>query len=435
MLLAAALTFALADCVPARWPSPDAASLRLLDGSPINCLLVASAPEEFRREAVRRGIRLLREVADGSAGNEGTADDGFDGYILPRRRDISTSKPVIVLGERREIRWGDPVVGSAQGVWPGIEIAHGEDKSHPTGGAWIHTNTGFLRFLRASTAAPVWVANTPPAGREITAMDYLHAIADASAAGARWVITLDPKFFARLLSGDRQTLADWARMQELMRFFELRKAWRAWKTWSQLALLQDITSGAMVTGSLMDMLAVMNTPVRAMPSREVKEASLDGAKVAIVVDLQAYTLAQQELIQRFVNAGGKVVKGPKGWKMPVPEGAKFTFDREHYKAIEAIWPELHSAVSRKNFGARLFNVSGTLSYLQFSPDGKRALLTLVNYTDYPVEAITAFVQGKYRSATLHAPGREPVRMNLYDAPEGTGVEIDQVGVVGIVLLE
>ncbi|MBL8234469.1 MAG: hypothetical protein JNL98_38585 [Bryobacterales bacterium] len=301
--------------------------------------------------------------------------------------------------------------------------------------ALIHTNTGVLRFLRSATKSPVWIANTPPEGREITGLDYLRAIADAAAVGARWVITFDARFLSRLVEGDRRTLADWARINEQLRFYEDHKEWRDWPVWSQLALLQDVESGALVTGSLMDMLAVMNTPVRAMPSRALQQASLDGAKVAIVVNPQAYTAGQQALIERFAQSGGKVVTGPKGWKMPVPEGAKITFDREHYKAIEAIWPELHSAVNRRNFAARLFNVSGTLSYLQFSTGGKRALLNLVNYTDYPVEAITAFVQGKYKGATLYAPGRTPVKLNVYDAPEGTGVEIESIATCAAVLLE
>jgi hypothetical protein len=431
MLLAAAMTVALADCVPARWPSADPQSLRLLDGSPVNCLLVSTAAAEFRREAARRRISLLQEVSE-----NGSFEEDFEAYVTPRPDlRLKTAKPVIVLGERRAIRLGDAVVATRQGVWPGIEIAHGDDKSHPTGGAWINTNTGVLRFLRSATRSPVWIGNAPPEGREVTGTDYLRAIADAAAVGARWVLTLDPKFFARLESGDTGARADWVRIQEHLRFYERHRDWREWRTWSELALLQDIESGALVTGNLMDMLAVMNTPVRAMPSRALNGAALDGTKVAIVVNPQAYTQAQQELIRRFAESGGKVVTGPPGWKMPVPEGAKITFDREHYKAIEAIWPELHSAVNRKNFAARLFNVSGTLSYLQFSPERKRALLNLVNYTDYPVDSITAFVQGRYRRATLYAPGQEPVRLNVYDAPEGTGVEITAVASCAAILLE
>ena len=89
---------------------------------------------------------------------------------------------------------------------------------------------------------------------------------------------------------------------------------------------------------------------------------------------------------------------------------------------------------RKNFGARLFNVTGTLTYLQASPDGRRLVLHLINYTDFPVESITAFVQGKFQSATLYQPGVSPKKLTVYDATEGTGIEIDSLGVSGAVVV-
>ena len=121
--------------------------------------------------------------------------------------------------------------------------------------------------------------------------------------------------------------------------------------------------------------------------------------------------------------------------MPVPDGERIVFNRKEYAQLEVIWPELQLAVARKNFGVRLFNVTGVLSDLRVSPDGKRTLLQLINYTDYPVENVTAFVQGKFRKATLHAPGAEPRNVAVFDAPDGTGMEIDTLAVTAAVILE
>lgn len=429
MLLAFALALSVADWVPARWPSSDPLTLVLLDGSPVNCLLMKSPDRSFVEAAHARKLVVLS--ADPAA-------DWADGFVLENDgRRPKTEKPVILLGERRAIRLDseDPVIGTSQGVWPGIEIAHGKDTSRPTGGAWINTNTGVLRFLRSATNAAVWLAKYPPAQQIIPAVNYLQAVADSAAVGARWVVSLDPALFEKLRSKDAGALADWKRLNDHLRFYEEHKEWRSWPTWSQLALVQDVDSGALVTGNLLDMLAVMNTPVRAVPSRALTAMSLNEAKVAVTVNPGAYTAAQQAIIKRFSKAGGTIVKGPEGWTMPVPTGSEITFNKEQYRQLEAIWPELHTAVSRKNFAARLFNVTGTLSYLQFSPDGKRALLQLVNYTDYPVESITAFVQGKFKSATLHAPGRPARKLAIYDAPEGTGVEIDGIETAASVVLE
>src|SRR5690348_7423500 len=45
--------------VPARWPFADARSLELLDGSPINCLLLSQPARELAAAAAQRGLVTL----------------------------------------------------------------------------------------------------------------------------------------------------------------------------------------------------------------------------------------------------------------------------------------------------------------------------------------------------------------------------------------
>jgi hypothetical protein len=81
-----------------------------------------------------------------------------------------------------------PIVGSFQGVWPGIP--GGGERSgevRPTGSPWIDTNAGFLRSARSWGNAAVWIANLPPPKSVISGERYLQAIADAGISGARWV--------------------------------------------------------------------------------------------------------------------------------------------------------------------------------------------------------------------------------------------------------
>src|SRR5690349_11819125 len=52
--------------VPARWPWTDAASLDLLQGSPVNCLLLSSYSPEFLSAASQRGLVTLAVIAPGS---------------------------------------------------------------------------------------------------------------------------------------------------------------------------------------------------------------------------------------------------------------------------------------------------------------------------------------------------------------------------------
>ncbi|MBL8218277.1 MAG: hypothetical protein JNL62_03570 [Bryobacterales bacterium] len=421
MLAALALAASLADCVPMRWSG--AHPLTTLDGSPITCLLLEEPQWTLIEEARSRGLRTLAIVRT-QAQAERAAKRNPDA-IVSESSGISSTMPMIHLGARNEIRFDTPapIIGTSQAVWPGIEIEHGGPKATsaaPTGSAWIHTNTGFLRFVRAVAKAPFWLANTPPPGTAFPAKRYAQAVSDAAAAGARWVLAFD----------DKLPPSEWKPVFDTVRFYEAHSGWRAMKPWAEVAIVQDERSGALITGSLLDMLSVMNTPVRAIPSRQLNAAAIEGAKVTVAIDPQAYTAEQRALLAKH---GGKLVTGPNSWRMPEPSAGRITFDKAQYKELEAIWPELHLAVQRKNFGVRMFNVTGVLTYLLRSD--KQVVLHLVNYTDYPVENITAFVQGKYAAAQLLTPNSAGRPLRTYAAPDGTAIEIDRLETSAAVLLE
>src|SRR5215471_3777986 len=154
-----------ADWVPARWPWSDPKSLQLLQDSPVNCLLLASPPPEFVAAAKERGIVVL--AISGDADDTVLTADGL---------------PTIHLTARARMKLGssDPIIGTTQGVWPGISEKGDEHKAGPTSGVWIDTNTGFLRAARAWGASTVWIANEPPPKTVITTARYLQVIADAA---------------------------------------------------------------------------------------------------------------------------------------------------------------------------------------------------------------------------------------------------------------
>jgi hypothetical protein len=96
---------------------------------------------------------------------------------------------------------------------------------------------------------------------------------------------------------------------------------------------------------------------------------------------------------------------------------------------------MNSMTGRRNLGARLFNVSSMLSNLLEAADGKSAVLHLVNYSGFPVENVTVHLLGKYKSASLIAPGNAPKKVELYEIEEGTGIDVDKVGVTASLVLE
>ncbi len=446
MLLAAA-----PDWVPARWQSSDPKSLELIAQTPINCLLIERANwnPAFNKRAADRGIATLAVLRPGSDAVEQARQAvgiGFTGVVLegdfdPKvRTALGDSKIATVeLPSRAKMHLGDPsapVVGTYQGVWPGVQIEEGGSaKSAPSGAPWIDTNTGFLRFMRAYTSKPVWIANTPPSKMVISTERYLQAIADAEIAGAHWVLALDNDDSRRLLEGDAKALAGWKRIGAELQFYQSHKEWRALRPHSELALVEDASSGALLSGGVLDMIAVKHTPVRPVPNPKLNDESMKDAKLAVDVDPSSLDPAQKETLKNFTRGGGTLLSGPPGWKFPMPKDGEIVLGKDDFAKLDEIWKEVNGMTGRKNLGARLFNVSSMLSNLLESADGKQLILHLVNYTDFPIESITAHVLGTFKHARLLAPDGTSKELAVYPVEDGTGVDIEKVDVVATVVLD
>jgi hypothetical protein len=92
-------------------------------------------------------------------------------------------------------------------------------------------------------------------------------------------------------------------------------------------------------------------------------------------------------------------------------------------------------IGRRNLGVRLFNVSSMLSNAVESADGNTVVLHLVNYSDFPVENVTAQFLGEFRRATLLTPDGAEKKLEIYAAEEAQGVDIDKVAVCASIKLE
>jgi len=144
--------------VPMRWPWSDAQSLDLLAKSPINTLLLPPA-SPLAAAATSRGLNTLLVVRPGSdptgAAEEvrklklaGLVLDGdFPPQVAAKVRDtLSGSQAILVELTSRvnmHLAGSDPILGTWQGVWPGIQVTDsGKAKAGPSGSAWIDTNAG-----------------------------------------------------------------------------------------------------------------------------------------------------------------------------------------------------------------------------------------------------------------------------------------------------
>jgi hypothetical protein len=440
MLLLASTS--VADWVPMRWSSPEPKSLELLRDTPINCILLERPlwSSDLVKAAHERGIAALGVIRPGTDPGSPAALQ-MDGVVLEGDFESLPDTGVSVqirLPSRANMRFeASPVVGTFQGIWPGIQAEdHGSTKAAPTGGPWINTNGGFLRFVRAAAPkATVWIANTPPAGNIIPAERYMQAIADAAIVGARWVVALDESFSKALHAGDERAVRDWKKITAQAAWFEQHPEWRGMRPLSQLAIVQDADSGALFSGGVLDMIAVKHTPVLPVPSHSLTPEAMAQAKLAVNVAPATLTQEQKDALRAFARRGGTMLSGPETWKFPAVKPDSITLSEADVKTLDEIWKEMNSMTGRRNLGVRLFNVSSMLSNLIESADGKTTVLHLVNYSGYPVENVTVHLLKKYRTARLIAPGAAEKTLEVYEVEEGSGVDIDNVGVTASLILE
>ncbi len=443
LLLAAVAMVAMPDWVPARWFSKDPATLKLVETTPVNCLLIEKAnwSPEFARAAADRGIATLG-VVTGTANAADVAAEakkaGLTGLAV--EGSLSAGKvdmPVVELTNRAEMKFnsGAKILATKQGMWPGIRAEQEGLIAAPTGAPWIDTNTGFLRYARVSTPAAIWIANRVPAKAHPAVTGYLAAIGDAGMTGARWVLDFDDQFAQGLTKGDATALKNWALIVQHVKFYEDHKEWRTFAMRSTLALVEAPESGALISGGVLDMMATKHTPVTPIPASGLNGKSLLHSKMAVNVDPELLDANQKEALKAFTRAGGTLLTGPPGWRFPSLQPDQITLDKKDLETLADIWHELNSVTGRDNLGARLFNVGSMLSNLQESPDGKQVALQLVNYSDFPVTDITVHVLGKFKRATLVRPDAGPQKLDVYDVEEGTGIDLPALGALGTLVLE
>lgn len=386
---------AWADCVPARWPSADAASLERLNNSPINCLIV---PEGAPALAEAARARRLRVVTGAEAGLQTRAAMKLDGSA--------------------------PVAATREGVWPGIRaLKDGAAQAGPTASAWIETNSGFLRFARAVMApgTALWIGNTPPPDLVLDGRAYVRAIGDAAISGARWVVSPDEQF------------TGWEAIVRTLRFYEENRRWWDCPDLSRLAVVQEAGAGALATGGILDMIVTKHIPVQPVTPQQLLTRQWTDVKMLLNLDPSLLNEDQKLKTRELARRGASLVNGPPGWKLDAP-GAGWQFSEAQVKQIGDMWREINGILGRRNFGVRLFNASTVLSSLKSPDGGKTAAVHLVNYADYPVEELTVQVSGPYKTARLLTP-RGAVAVETFPWEEGIEITVKKLEDVGIVVLQ
>jgi hypothetical protein len=453
-LLAFFLLARAADLVPVRWNSADPGSLKLLRNTPVNCVLLEPAywDPAFIQKANQLQITtlgVLHPSPDLIDQAHRASQTKLAGVVLEGDYDASTGDrlrsalagtglAVIELTSRGRMRLegSDPVIGTWQGLWPGIEIEHGGKVSlGPTSAPWVNTNTGFLRWVRAATSAAVWLGERPPGGTVFPAQRYCLAVADAAMAGARWIVALDRDLQKRLLEGDRSAIQDWNKITGYVRYFAAEPEWREYRPFSEFALIQGAGSGGLLSSGLLDMLSVQHTAAKPVPTGTMSAQALHSARVVLNVDADSLKAQQKHDLEAFQAGGGIVIGPPADWHFPKTSPDQTVPSRQQMNQMQPVWEATYNATARKNFGVRTFNTSGVLFNLLATSDGKSMLVHLLNYQDLPADDVTVFVLGNWKRARLYRPDAPMREMPVYSVKDGTGVDIQKIPVLATLRLD
>jgi len=412
--------------------------LDLLRPTPINCLVVTGQQQKLGPLVERARAAGLAVVAP-----EGQAQGGL---------------PTIPWTARSKVPWtgSAPVLAVSDNLWPGIPArSEGGADAGPTGVPWVDSNGWFIQLAR--TRAPsktFWLAyDPPPKAQFLRAASYLLAAADAETYGARWVVSLDERLRAGLVAKDSQALETWKQLAAALSFFKAHRDWNQYRPLNAMAVISDFAGpNEELSSEILNLAARRPLPIRIVEKARSVKASFEGLKAIIYADQQPPAPELQKKLLAFARGGGLLIAGPK-W--PAVEGApapgdayqrfnvhtlgkgRLATSKEDLLDPYTLVMDSHLLLSHRHDPLHFFNAGSTNSYYTASPDGKKALVQIVNYAMRPAgHPISFTTQERYRAARMWTlESGSPVALEVQAAGGGSDVHLPPLSVYAAIELE
>jgi len=454
----------------ARWHDP--AVLGILKNTPVNCLVIswaAGLPEDAGQqktaapliaEARRLNLTVIGWVegsADHNAAIAAARTAGLSALAIQGFKGKSDFT-VIPWGDRANVPYDSaaPVLPVTGNVWPGIQPRQGGGaEAGPTGLPWLDSNGWYIQLARARTRSDVWVMFDPPTGRTVVQPQaYAMAVADAEAAGGRWVISLDPGLRLRLAGGDATASATWKGLLAAVDFFRKRREWRSYRPLGVVGVISDFSGGNFdMSGEILNLMTRLGTPLRPLWKRSAVTESFAGLRALVYADSEPAPKDLRQKVLTFVENGGLLVTGPK-WGpegKSLGPGAHLRFDvralgkgrlalaKEELADPYQLSLDAQILLSHSNDLVRFFGTGSSVCYhYTGAPDQKRALLQLLTFAGgRGVSQLTIWMHRKYRAARLRSlQDPEPAALEPHASDAG-GVEyqVPQMPAYGALELE
>jgi hypothetical protein len=374
----------------------------LLRDCPINCLIVGSALQQIAGAARNAGIAVLDGASLGAA----------------------------PLGE---LNWNTaaPIISVGGLAWPRIKpmSSGGRDSAAagPTGAPWIDSNSWVAKLAAArAPGKQIWLVVDPPTEDQPPAEGaYRLAVADASAAGARWVVSLDDKLSQALAQGNPEAVKTWRGILTALTFFEKHREWRSYTYQGPLGIISTFAGDSeFMATELLNLAARRNLLYRIIDRSQAQSMNLTGLRGALWLDRDPPAAEVAAKLSAFAQAGGllivprtvaSVFKSPRVLECPVGgyelraagkgrvAAATRDWDDPYFLAADA-----HNLVGRRHDPIRLFSGGACWLHYSVAPSGKDSLFQMVNFSWIrPLGGmmgtgdISFRIPSQHRSITLH----------------------------------
>jgi hypothetical protein len=182
------------------------------------------------------------------------------------------------------------------------------------------------------------------------------------------------------------------------------------------------------------MLAVRQIPHRVLLRPDLRPTEIEKETKVLAFDLAPAREPEHQTLQSFTSSGGTLVTGQRWFLEQEQEGANFkkviagagsirTFATKEAMDSDRFSRAMRDLVDQKRAAPKMYNVGTIISLYRFEPGSDRALVQMAEYGDFPTENITIKFPRKVSHASLHAFGKDPQELKIYEGQDG-GSEID-----------
>ena len=421
-----------------KWLDP--ALLALVQGTPINCLVVSWASgsvadaeqQQALKPLIERGrqagldfVGLIEGPGDKSAALAAARAAGLSAVAMDAVPPGNAGVPVIAWGKSGEALWGanSPILAVSDGFWPGIGVEN-TVSGGPLNLATVISNGALLSMGRAFAPAKAqWIVADPPRAAKLTAEDYLLAVADVEAYGGRWLISLDDQMRAGLATNSAPAAETWKRVTGALTFFAQNKATGTLERMGRLAVLSNFSGPDRSLGEgALNALPRWREPSRLIPRSQALAASFTGLEGIFYVDQEPPDPKLRQKLIAFVNAGGTLFvrakwPNPEGSPVTLPAGQAYllfnlrSVGKGRLAVLKEDQPDpyftasdIQVILSHRGDPVRLYGGSSMNFFYLVSPQGRQGVIHLVNYARKPgSDAPLVYVKAPYKSARFVSP--------------------------------